>query len=55
MGTEHSSEPTGFATTRYQVRVDNSSIKVDSYLQCKDPNFMLRDTYNCSNILYEDY
>lgn len=32
MGTEHSSEDTGYVTTRFQIRLDNTSLLVDSYL-----------------------
>jgi hypothetical protein len=55
MGTEHSSEDTGYVTTRYQLRLINSSIMIDAYLNCKDPSFILQANYNCSQILYEDY
>lgn len=41
MGTEHSSEDSGYVTTRYQLRLINSSIMIDAYLNCKDPSFIL--------------
>ena len=55
MGTEHSSNDAGYVTSRFQVRMDNDSIKLDAFKQCKDPNFILRNQYPCSETLYEDY
>ena len=55
MGTEHSYDDAGYVTSRFQVRMDNDSIKVDAFKQCKDPNFILRNQYPCSKTLYEDY
>jgi len=43
MGTEHSFDDAGYVTTRFQVRLDNDSIKLDAFKKCKDPNFMLKN------------
>ena len=55
MGTEHSFDDAGYVTSRFQVRLDNDSIKLDAFKKCKDPNFMLKNQYPCSQILNEDY
>ena len=36
------------------MRLDNDSIKIDAFKQCRDPQFILRGL-QCSNVLYEDY
>ena len=48
MGTEHSFDDAGYVTSRFQIRLDNDSIKLDAFKQCKDPNFILRNKYPCS-------
>jgi hypothetical protein len=35
LGTEHSTYDQGYVTTKYQFRFDNSSLKINAYLQCK--------------------
>ena len=55
MGTEHSFDDADYVTSRFQVRLDNDSIKLDAFKKCKDPNFMLKNLYPCSQILNEDY
>jgi len=37
MGTEHSFKNVGYVTSRFQIRLNNVSILVDSYKQCQNP------------------
>jgi hypothetical protein len=41
LGTVDSPEDAGYVTTRYQVRLSNTSMMIDAYLQCKDPSYII--------------
>ena len=52
LGTQHSYEDSGIVTSKFQVRLDNSSIMVDAYKKCKDTSYLVKKN-NCSAILNE--
>ena len=41
VGTKHSYEQTGIITSKYQIRLDNFSIKADAYRKCMDNSYTI--------------
>ena len=53
LGTIHSSQDVGIVTSKYQVRLENSTIKIEAYKKCIDPTYIIKGK-NCSQVFSED-
>ena len=43
----------GIVTSKYQVRLENSTIKIEAYKKCIDPSYIIKGK-NCSQVFSED-
>jgi len=42
LGTMHSSKDVGIVTSKYQVRLENRTIKIDAHKKCIDPSYIIK-------------
>jgi hypothetical protein len=41
LGTIHSSEDAGIVTSKYQIRLENRTIKIDAYKKCSNDSYYI--------------